>query len=249
MARQLRVRLFVETGPLVGRRSQPRPHRAVSRWGERPSSHWDLPGIVLSRRKPRKPPTNMPVVSSTWMTWSSSGRPAEAAQVRSAGSGGRAGGRGWVGEGGEGLSCGERMVTCLEHPGVPVHPVGNCEPAEDGEAKDAEVSLRVHVGVLQTGDAHGGDDAKHDQEHASDHRLGDGGERSADLPENPQDEQHTACGDHHHPAPHLGTAWKERAATSGGGRDTAAAAAGPPHGGRQDRQGAGKGWAREMGCS
>lgn len=27
--------------------------------------------MVLSSRKPRNPPTNMPVVSSTWMTWSS----------------------------------------------------------------------------------------------------------------------------------------------------------------------------------
>lgn len=27
--------------------------------------------MVLSSRKARNPPTNMPVVSSTWMTWSS----------------------------------------------------------------------------------------------------------------------------------------------------------------------------------
>ena len=32
---------------------------------------WALPGMVLSNRNPRNPPTNMPVVSSTWMTWSS----------------------------------------------------------------------------------------------------------------------------------------------------------------------------------
>lgn len=38
---------------------------------QRSSFQQILPGMVLSRINPSSPPTNMPVVSSTWITWSS----------------------------------------------------------------------------------------------------------------------------------------------------------------------------------
>lgn len=41
---------------------------------------------------------------------------------------------------------------------------------------------------LQVGDPHSGDHSEHYQEHASDHRLWDGDEHSAELPKEPQDD-------------------------------------------------------------
>lgn len=42
---------------------------------------FSLPGIVLSRKKPRKPPTNMWVVSRMCNTWSTSLTPAEHTKI------------------------------------------------------------------------------------------------------------------------------------------------------------------------
>ena len=57
------------------------------------------------------------------------------------------------------------------------------------DSHNEEVAGRIHVCVLQVGQADGGDDAEHDEEHAAHDRVRDGGEHRANLRENP-DENH-----------------------------------------------------------
>ena len=95
------------------------------------------------------------------------------------------------------------MRSATDGPWIGLHPLGQYEREEDGEAEDKEVSRRIEVDELEIREAGGGDHAEHDAEDAADDRLWDGDEKGAEFGEGAEKDHHEGGRLDHPPATHF----------------------------------------------